>query len=171
MHVFVHFNCEMLTFTIFDALPITQRKGVGVSSDIGDLSARERQALYLVYQLAPASAADIQEQLESSYNATRRILEALVQKKFVTYEKDGRRYIYRPLKSPTEEGTKLLREVIKAFFSSSPSLGFIQLIESARGGKELSKRRLEEIRKILEEAESDQDAERHPPKNKRASRD
>ncbi|GAA4462240.1 hypothetical protein GCM10023156_45850 [Novipirellula rosea] len=53
-------------------------------------------------------------------NATvRTILRILEEKQIVTYRRDGKRFVYRVLRSKTGEGKNALRQVFNVFFGGS----------------------------------------------------
>lgn len=120
--------------------------------EIGELPPKERQILYLVYQLAPVTVLDVQQNLkhEASYNSIRRILDSLVEKKLVTFERVKRKYVYSPVRSRSEQGTKMLQEVIKTFFDESPALGFVNLIKGRRD-ENLQDLEIENIKSLLDD--------------------
>lgn len=128
--------------------------------EIQALSAKEREILYLVYELEPATAQAVQSKLkhDASYNSVRRILDSLVEKKFVTFERVGRKYQYRPIRSRSEQGTKLLQEVIQAFFDASPALGFANLIKGTRNQK-IQDLEIENAKRLLDQLRKDEDSQ------------
>ena len=120
--------------------------------DLKSLSRREREVLYLVYELGTATAADVQERLDppATYNATRRLLETLCKKEAIQYRRSGRQYEYSPVRSRFEQGTAALAEVLNAFFDGSPALGFMNLMKTK--DERLQNLELDNIRKLLDEA-------------------
>ncbi len=129
-----------------------------MNSEIQSLSAKEREVLYLIYQLEPATAQAVQSnlKLEASYNSVRRILDSLVEKRFVTFKRIGRKYHYEPVRSRTEQGTKLLREIIHSFFDASPALGFASLIKGTRN-QQIQDLEIDNARRLLEQFRNDDD--------------
>lgn len=130
-----------------------------MGTEIQELSAREREVLYLIYQLEPATVQDIQEGLKkksASYNSVRRTIDCLVEKGFVSFQRVGRKHQFRPIRSRTEQGTKLLREVIKAFFDESPALGFANLIRGTRS-EQVQDLEIENIRRLVDKFRSGDD--------------
>lgn len=123
--------------------------------DLKSLSRREREVLYLVYELGSATAADIQERLDppATYNATRRLLETLSKKEAIRFSRNGRQYVYSPVRSRFEQGTAALAEVLNAFFDGSPALGFMNLMKAK--DQRLQDLELDNIRKLLDEARNE----------------
>lgn len=124
------------------------------SRDIRELSKREREVLYLVYQHHPASVHKIQENMQSevSYNGVRRILDSLVSKKLVHSTKVGKKYQYSPVRSAMEQGTQMLKEVLMVFFDESAALGFASLMKSKDA--RLQELEIENLRSLLSEEAS-----------------
>ena len=85
-------NCNTPKF------PQTKKKRI-VNTGIQELSARDCEALYLVYQLEPLTAQDVQANLtlEARCNSVRRLIDSLVEERFAKFERIGRNYRYRPL--------------------------------------------------------------------------
>ncbi len=123
--------------------------------DLKSLSRREREVLYLVYELGKATALDIQERLEpaATYNATRRLLETLTKKGAVQFSRNGRQYVYEPVRSRFDQGTAALAEVLNAFFDGSPALGFMNLMKAK--DERLQDLEIENLKKLLDEARNE----------------
>ena len=63
-----------------------------------DLSRRERQIMYIIYERGKATANEVMERLPDppSYSAVRAMLRLLEEKGHLEHEQDGPRYVYRP---------------------------------------------------------------------------
>ncbi|TWT77287.1 Penicillinase repressor [Posidoniimonas polymericola] len=121
---------------------------------VNQLSRREREVLYAVFELGEASVADVREHLaDPSYNAVRRQLDALAKKDLITPRKAGRRFLYAPTGPKMEQGVAALKEVLKAFFEGSPALGFTSVLRSK--DQPLQEQEIEQVRKLLAEDRSE----------------
>ena len=85
------------------------------------LSRRERQVMDALFQAGEATAAEVRARVPDppSYTAVRTMLRILEGKGLVEHRADGRRYVYRPLRSPRLEGRSALRRVLRVFFGDS----------------------------------------------------
>lgn len=125
-------------------------------AQVHQLTRREREVLYAVYELGEAAVAEVQEHLnDPSYNAVRRQLDALSKKGLITFRKSGRRFLYAPASSKMEQGAAALKEVLQAFFDGSPALGFTSLLRNK--DLRVQESEIESVRKLLA-AERDSDS-------------
>ena len=98
-----------------------------------ELGKRERQVLEAVIKLGEASVAEVQKQLANppSYSAVRAALGLLVQKKWLKYRLDGKRYLYRPANSVQKNQRTALGRLVDTFFGGSPSEAISALLDSS----------------------------------------
>ena len=63
-----------------------------------ELGKRERQIVETVVKLGEAAVSDVRKELADppSYSAVRATMTLLVEKKWLKYRQDGKRYLYRP---------------------------------------------------------------------------
>lgn len=117
---------------------------------VNQLTRREREVLYAVYELEEASVAKVQEHLgDASYNAVRRQLDGLAKKELISFRKSGRCFVYLPATSKAQQGAAALREVLDTFFEGSPALGFTSLLRTK--DSRLQELELDSVRELLEE--------------------
>ena len=90
--------------------------------DLDSLGARERQIIDVLFRLGTASVAEVRAQiaLPPTYSAVRGMLGLLEQKGYVTHERDGLRYVYRPTFSPGKAKRRALKSVVATFFGGAP---------------------------------------------------
>ncbi len=86
-----------------------------------DLSRRERQIMAIVYTRGEASATDVWQGLSDrpSHTAVRTLLRILEDKGHLVHEKQGRQYIYRPVRARQRVGQSALQGVLQTFFGGS----------------------------------------------------
>lgn len=74
-----------------------------------------------LFQTGEATAAEVRARLADppSDSAVRTLLRILEEKGLVEHRTDGRRYVYRPRRSPKVEGRSALRRVLRVFFGGS----------------------------------------------------
>jgi len=98
------------------------------------LSRRERQIMDILFRLGQASASEIWKQMPDAptYTTTRGLLRVLERKGHVAHEKDGVRYVYRPIARKSEAGTSVLAHVVRTFFDGSPARAMAALLGNTR---------------------------------------
>jgi predicted transcriptional regulator len=119
-------------------------------SRITKLSRRERQLMDIVYQRGSVSVADVLEDLpdEPSYSTVRALLRILEEKGHLTHEKDGKRYIYRPIQPRQQAGRSALKQIFHTFFDKSVEKTVMTLISDA----DLSDEELDRLGQLIESA-------------------
>jgi BlaI family penicillinase repressor len=115
-------------------------------------SRRERQIMDIVYALGEATAAEIHERLADppTYTAVRGLLRVLVDKGHLRTERDGVRYLYRPVTPRAAAGASLLSHVIRTFFGGSAGEAMAALVGSPES--RLTPAELERLARIVEQA-------------------
>ncbi|MCB1599997.1 MAG: BlaI/MecI/CopY family transcriptional regulator [Lysobacterales bacterium] len=118
---------------------------------IPGLAQRERQILDLLYRMAPATAAEVQEAMDPPLtNATiRTILRALEVKGYVGHVVDGNRHVYTPRQSPTAAARKAFDRIVSTFFSGSLSTAFAHLLD--RDAERMSDQEFDQLARLIEE--------------------
>jgi predicted transcriptional regulator len=127
----------------------------------GQLSRRERQIMDILFEAQEASAADVHRLLPDppSYTSVRTLLGILEEKGWVTHREEGRRYVYRPRRSPAKEGRSALSRVLKIFYGGSLEQALAaHLSDPGRGPSE---EELQRLRELIDEAESSQRRKSH----------
>ena len=96
-----------------------------------ELGKRERQLIETVQRLGEASVAEVRKNLADapSYSAVRTMLGLLVEKGWLKYRQDGKRYLYRSAASREHSQRTALRRLLGTFFSGSPSDAMAALLD------------------------------------------
>ena len=117
-----------------------------------DLGKRERQLVEAVYRRGEASVADVRRELAEppSYSAVRAMLVTLVEKGFLKYRQDGKRYLYRPAASPANARRSVVRNVLQTFFSGRPSDVVAALLDVS--AKSLTDDDLDRMSRMIDQA-------------------
>lgn len=120
------------------------------------LSKRERQILDIILKLGKASASEVLENLSDppSYSSVRALLTIMVNKGYLKYYQEGRKYIYTPSGPKDRERLSILRKVVNNFFEGSPHKAISSILNFSSKG--LSPKDFRELRKLIEEAERNQ---------------
>jgi predicted transcriptional regulator len=98
------------------------------------LSRRERQIMDILFRLGEATASEIWKQMPDAptYTTTRGLLRVLERKGHVMHEKDGVRYVYRPIARKADAGSSVLAHVVRTFFDGSPARAMAALLGNTR---------------------------------------
>lgn len=99
------------------------------------LSRREREIMDVVYRMGEATAADVHSHLSEppTYTTVRGLLRILVDKGHLSYEQDGKRYIYKPSTPRPAAGVSSMAHVVNTFFGGSAADAFAALLGSKSG--------------------------------------
>lgn len=114
------------------------------------LSARERQVMDALYRRGEATAAEVYDDLPdpASYNAVRGVLRILEEKGRIEHERDGRRYVYRPVEPADAMGRSMLKRLSRTFFGGSTERVMSALLEEGSIGEE----ELERLERVIARA-------------------
>ena len=96
------------------------------------LSRREREIMDVLYALGDnASADDIRDKLTDppTYSAVRAMLAKLEAKGVIRHRAEGLRYVYSPVTSRTSAQKKAITNLMRVFFSGSPSQAAAALLK------------------------------------------
>jgi predicted transcriptional regulator len=119
------------------------------------LGETEMEVLHHVWQLGEATVADVREQIQQTrdvaYTTVMTVMKNLADKGYLTYEKEGKTYVYAPARPPEEVRHSLLRGIMEKVFKGSPSALVQTLVEH----ETLSEEERAEIRQLLESLEDD----------------
>ena len=125
------------------------------------LSSREREVLDVIYGCGHASARTVREKMKDppSDATVRTILRTLETKGFLTHAKEGRKFIYTPVRGRGAVGLRLLRHVVRTFYGDSDVAAVSSLLgsRSNRALSDADRARIEVLLEELEAAERAQD--------------
>ena len=114
-----------------------------------DESPREREILDVIYAAGPSSVSDVRERLSDppSYSAVRTMLSRLVTKGYLSYKRDGMRYVYSPAKQRESVSKAALNRVLNTYFGGSIAQAVNALLDDRSGA--MTPEEAREIRKRL----------------------
>lgn len=108
--------------------------------------------MHVLWDRGEATVAEVVDALpcrpRPSYTAVQTLLRILEIKGYVGHEKDGRRFVYRPLIARSEARRRALRHLLSRLFDNSPSL----LVQNVLEGEAIDPAEIERLRKAIEEA-------------------
>jgi predicted transcriptional regulator len=116
------------------------------------LSRRERQIMDVLFRQGTATAAEVREQLHEppSYSAVRALLRVMEEKGYVSHDRDGARYVYRPTVRRETARRSALRDLVTTFFDDSAEDAMAALLEMK--DTELSPESLDRMQALIEDA-------------------
>lgn len=124
------------------------------TSQITQLSRRERQIMDILYRDGKATAAEVRAGLPAppSYSAVRAMLRILEDKGHIRHEEDGPRYVYTPIVTRDKAKRSALRHVLNTFFDGSASQVVAALFEMSP--KDLDDKELARLRRLIDAAKN-----------------
>ena len=120
-----------------------------------ELGRRERQIVETVTRLGEASVADVRNNLAEppSYSAVRSMLGLLVEKNWLKYRRDGKKYLYRPSVSRRKNQQAAISKLIHTFFGGSANDAVAAFFDSSV--EDLSDEKLKQLKKMIDQAIED----------------
>lgn len=117
-----------------------------------ELAKRERQIVETIIKLGEASVTEVQQNLADppGYSAVRAMLGLLVEKKWLKYRRDGKRYLYRPARSLEKSRRTAIDRLVDTFFGGSTSETFAALLDSS--AQTLSDKELRRMMEMIKQA-------------------
>lgn len=122
---------------------------------ITHLSRRERQIMDIIYQKGEATVAEVRMLLPDppSYSSVRALMSVLKKKGYLKHKEQGRRYIYYPTVALDRVKSSALKHLMETFFDDSAERVMAALLNIR--GLDLSKRELERMARLIEEAKKE----------------
>lgn len=99
------------------------------------LSKRERQVMEAVFSRKKATAFEVRKAIPAppSYSAVRATLQVLVDKRLLTYRRDGRRYLYAPTVSRRRAGLSAAKHLLSTYFQDWVAAALTAMLQVDRG--------------------------------------
>ena len=120
-----------------------------------ELAKRERQIVEVVVRLQEASVADVLKELEDppSYSAVRANMTILVQKKWLKFRRDGKRFLYSPVGGVERARRNAVSKLLETFFNGSASDALAALLDSKAA--QLNEEEFERMSKMVNQAKKE----------------
>lgn len=117
------------------------------------LTEAELRLMEIVWKKGEATVGDVVEALPKTralaYNTVLTTLRILEKKGYLSHEKDGRAFVYRPVVDRGRARKNALRYVMSRFFENSPELLVLNLLENEK----IDMTEVERLRKLIDESE------------------
>jgi predicted transcriptional regulator len=92
----------------------------------------EARLMQVLWAKQSATVAEVAARLRSHYSTVQTMLRILEAKGYVTHEKAGRAFTYRPLVDQTQARRRALSHLVSGLFNNSPSLLVLNVLEDER---------------------------------------
>lgn len=122
------------------------------STELRELSRRERQIMDVLLEAGEASAEEVRTRLPEppSNSAVRAMLARLEEKGQVTHAEKGLRYVYRPAISRQEAQRSAVSRLVRVFFDGSAAQAVTGLL--GQSADQLEDAELDELSAAIEQA-------------------
>ena len=119
-------------------------------SDLSQLTKRERQIMEIVYARGQASATDVMAGMPDalSRSAVRTFLRILENKGHLQHSRQGKEFIYKPIRPRGQAARSALKRLLATFFGGSIEKALATHL--AEPGTRLSAEELERLAKLIE---------------------
>jgi predicted transcriptional regulator len=121
------------------------------------LGETEMEVLHHVWDLGRATVADVQERIlqhrKVAYTTVMTVMKNLSEKGYLDYEKQGATYVYTPARPAEEVQYSILNSLLTKVFKGSSAA----LVQTLVRHEALSPSEREEIRKLIDSLEDDED--------------
>lgn len=95
-----------------------------------------------------ATVAGVAERLKSNYSTVQTMLRILEAKGYVTHEKAGRAFAYKPLVDQTQARRRALSHLVSGLFNNSPALLVLNVLEDER----IDPRELSRLKQLIKDS-------------------
>jgi BlaI family transcriptional regulator, penicillinase repressor len=116
------------------------------------LTDAEHRIMTVLWDLSPATVADVVERLEGparpAYNTVLTLLRILERKGYVRHEKHGRAFMYAPIINRVQARRGALTQVLSRFFNGSRE----QLLMDLLAHEGVDAEQLEQVKALLDDA-------------------
>jgi predicted transcriptional regulator len=92
----------------------------------------EARLMQILWDKGAATVAEVAAHTKSNYSTVQTMLRILETKGYVTHEKSGRAFSYRPIVDQKQARRRALRHLVSGLFNNSPSLLVLNVLEDER---------------------------------------
>src|SRR3954470_7289616 len=100
-----------------------------------NLTRREAQIMEILHRRRRATVEEIRAELPDapSPSSVRKLLEIMIDRRLLSREYDGPRFVYFPAVAPETAGRSALKQLVRTFFDDSPGSAAAALLDMAGG--------------------------------------
>ena len=103
----------------------------------------------VLWEIETGTVAEVAARVKSNYSTVQTMLRILESKGYVTHEKSGRAFTYRPVVNQTQARRRALSHLVSGLFDNSPSLLVLNVLEDDR----IDRRELDRLKQLIKESE------------------
>ena len=96
------------------------------------LTRRESQIMEILHRRQRATIEEIRDELPDapSPSSVRKLLDIMIERRLITREYDGPRFVHFPAAKPQEAARSAVKQLVRTFFNDSPSSAIAALLDS-----------------------------------------
>jgi predicted transcriptional regulator len=117
------------------------------------LTEAELRLMEIVWEKGEATVTDVVDSIPRSrslaYNTVLTTLRILERKGYLSHEKHGRAFVYRPMIDRTKARRTALKYIMSRFFENSPELLVLNVLEN----EAIDSKELKRLKRLIEESE------------------
>lgn len=115
------------------------------------LTRRESQIMEILHRRRRATIEEIREELPDppSPSSVRKLLDIMIERRLISREYDGPRFVYFPAAKPQDAARSAVRQLVRTFFNDSPSSAMAALLDST---EEISEQEYKRLSALLKQA-------------------
>jgi BlaI family transcriptional regulator, penicillinase repressor len=115
-----------------------------------NLTRREAQIMDILYRRRRATVEDIRAELPDapSPSSVRKLLDIMINRRLLSREYDGPRFVYFPAATPEDASRSALSQLVRTFFGNSPGSAAAALLDMP--GEPISDDEYKRLRALLE---------------------
>ena len=100
-----------------------------------NLTRREAQIMEILHRRRGATVEEIRAELPDapSPSSVRKLLEIMIDRRLLTREYDGPRFVYFPAAKPEDASRSALKQLVRTFFNNSPGSAAAALLDMDGG--------------------------------------
>jgi BlaI family penicillinase repressor len=100
-----------------------------------NLTRREAQIMEILHRRRRATVEEIRAELPDapSPSSVRKLLEIMIERRLLTREYDGPRFVYFPAAKPADASRSALKQLVRTFFNNSPGSAAAALLDMDGG--------------------------------------
>jgi BlaI family penicillinase repressor len=100
-----------------------------------NLTRREAQIMEILHRRRRATVEEIRAELPDapSPSSVRKLLEIMIDRRLLTREYDGPRFVYFPAAKPEDASRSALKQLVRTFFNNSPGSAAAALLDMDGG--------------------------------------
>lgn len=109
----------------------------------------EARLMQILWDKGAATVAEVAAPARSNYSTVQTMLRILETKGYVTHDKSGRAFTYRPIVDRKQARRRALSHLVSGLFDNSPSLLVLNVLEDER----IDPREIDRLKQLIRDSE------------------